>query len=61
MSDIRQDPAYASGFDDAKAGEPLFDTASDAYAAGWRAYWSLREQWDEWREQNNEHRISELP
>lgn len=43
MSDIRKDPAYADGFEDAKDGEPLFDTASTAYAAGWRAFHNFQE------------------
>lgn len=43
MSDIHQGPAYAAALEDAKRGEPLFDTASPACAAGWLAYWSMRE------------------
>lgn len=49
MPDIRQDPAYAAAFENAKAGEPLFDTASLAYSAGWRAYWEIRQARDELR------------
>lgn len=36
-AEIACDPAYAEGFWDAQAGEPLFDDADPAYAAGWRA------------------------
>jgi hypothetical protein len=42
-ADIRADPVYAEGFEDAKGGDPLFADASPAYAAGWQAYWNIRE------------------
>jgi hypothetical protein len=39
---IQQHPDYHAGFYDAQDGAPLFDDAPEAYAAGWRAYWEIR-------------------
>ncbi|HEY6030445.1 MAG TPA: hypothetical protein VIU44_07780 [Gaiellaceae bacterium] len=39
---MQQDPRYSEGFHDAWSGEPLFDGADPIYAAGWRAYWNVR-------------------
>lgn len=41
--EAEEHPDYHDGFHDAALGEPLFDSASTEYAAGWRAYWQLRE------------------
>jgi hypothetical protein len=40
---IQQHPGYHEGFDDALAGEPLFDDASPEYRAGWEGAWQFRE------------------
>jgi hypothetical protein len=40
---IQEHPAYYEGFFDAMDLEPLFDDAVPEYAAGWRAYWKVRE------------------
>lgn len=47
MTDIRRDPAYGRGFEDAKDLEPLFSDASPAYAAGWNAYWECRKSFED--------------
>lgn len=43
VTDLQADPAYHEGFFDAQSGEPLFDDASKAYEAGWRAFYASRE------------------
>jgi hypothetical protein len=43
---LQEHPAYHEGFFDALDGEPLFDDASREYAAGWRAYYSVRDLLD---------------
>lgn len=40
---IQEHPAYHEGFFDALDGEPLFDDAAPEYAAGWRAWWEVRD------------------
>lgn len=40
---VQEHPAYSEGFWDAKAGEPLFDSAAPEYEAGWRAFHQCRE------------------
>lgn len=37
------DPAYAEGFYDAIAGEPLFPDADPDYSRGWRGAWRAKE------------------
>lgn len=39
MPDIRSDPKFRTGFNDARGGIPLYNRADKIYAAGWRAYW----------------------
>ncbi|MBR0962200.1 hypothetical protein [Bradyrhizobium japonicum] len=39
---LQEHPAYCDGFFDAIDGEPLFNDASPEYAAGWRAWWEVR-------------------
>lgn len=46
MKDLRAHPHYFTGFYDALDFVPLFDDASDAYKAGWRAAWETKRIFD---------------
>lgn len=41
---LEQHPDYHQGFWDAQTGEPIWeDECTEEYAAGWRAFWNIRE------------------
>jgi len=40
---INEHPDYCDGFFDAIDGEPLFDDSSAEYAAGWYAWWEVKD------------------
>lgn len=42
IEELRKDPAYSEGFWDASDDLPLCDDASEAYEAGWRAWYRVK-------------------